>query len=426
MQREGSLLNYELSFRIKSGLLKHCQLSSELIEINGVTCLLSSVVDISSQKELEEKFFNTELRWQFAVEGSGLGLWDWNPQTNDVYFSTQWKQMLGFEDDEISNTLEEWDKRVHPEDKDQVYRDIQKHMSGETAIYENLHRVLCKSGEYKWIMDRGKVMEWTDDGKPLRMIGTHADLTERKQTEIELGILNSTKDKLFSVIAHDLRSPIATIMQLSDYVSSSGEELDISTLKSLLVSQKELSSNTLLLLENLLSWARLNQDEIVMNPGPLQLSVYVASILDTLKHQAELKRIRVCLDLPEKDFVWVDADIFTIVIRNLLINAIKFTMPGGKITVSSHTNGDVTTSIAIQDSGVGMNEEAMAQILSVDEFHSTFGTSNEKGSGLGLKLVKGFIECSDGFLDVKSQIGQGSCFTVFLPSHSPEACLSGN
>jgi len=126
-----------------------------------------------------------EMSWVFALEGNRDGVWDWNAITNEVFFSRRWKDMLGFDEDEISNHLSEWDKRVHPDDRDAVYADLNAHLNGETSYYENEHRLLCKDGSYKWIHDRGKVLSWTEDGKPLRVVGTHSDVTLRKEAELE-------------------------------------------------------------------------------------------------------------------------------------------------------------------------------------------------------------------------------------------------
>ena len=128
----------------------------------------------------------SEERWKFALEGARDGVWDWNAQTNEVFFSKQWKAMLGYQEHEIGTTLDEWEKRVHPDDVERCYADLQRHFVGETPFYENEHGILCKDGSYKWILDRGKVIEWADDGKPLRVIGTHTDITERKRMEDEL------------------------------------------------------------------------------------------------------------------------------------------------------------------------------------------------------------------------------------------------
>lgn len=139
--------------------------------------------ELYKAKELIEE---SERRWKFALEGARDGVWDWNIETSEVFFSPQWKAMLGFSEEEIANELEEWDKRVHPDDKEQVYKDINAHMNRETSVYENKHRLLCKNGTYKWILDRGKVIERDEKGNALRMIGTHTDISELMSVEMEL------------------------------------------------------------------------------------------------------------------------------------------------------------------------------------------------------------------------------------------------
>jgi len=138
------------------------------------------------RKLAEEALYVSEERWKYALEGATDGVWDWNAVTNHVFYSQRWKKMLGFEEHEIGNTLHEWDKRVHPDDRAYVYAEINKHFEGKTALYVSEHRVQCKDGSYKWILDQGKVVSWTDDGKPLRVIGTHKDITERKRAQEDL------------------------------------------------------------------------------------------------------------------------------------------------------------------------------------------------------------------------------------------------
>ncbi len=137
------------------------------------------------RKRVEDELRKSEERWQFALEGSGDGVWDWDAVTSRVYFSSQWKAMLGLADEDIGSTLDEWQKRVHPEDMANLLTDLNRHFKGETDVYQNEHRVLCKDGSYKWILDRGKVIRWTIDGKPQRIIGTHSDISARKQAEAE-------------------------------------------------------------------------------------------------------------------------------------------------------------------------------------------------------------------------------------------------
>jgi len=139
--------------------------------------------DITERREQEERLRASEARWQFALEGSGDGVWDWEISEAHVDYSSRWKSMLGYRDEEIGNGLDEWSARVHPDDLDRVMGEVQRHLRAETGSYSSEHRLRCSNGEYKWILDRGKVVVRDGDGNPVRMIGTHTDITERKRAE---------------------------------------------------------------------------------------------------------------------------------------------------------------------------------------------------------------------------------------------------
>ena len=131
----------------------------------------------AAQRESEE-------RWQLALRGNNDGIWDWNVKTNEVFFSSRWKEMLGYEEQEISHHLEEWSKRVHPDDIDRVIQLIRDHFAKKTPFYISEHRVLCKDGSYKWILDRGQAL-WDEEGNVIRMCGSHTDISEQKHAEFE-------------------------------------------------------------------------------------------------------------------------------------------------------------------------------------------------------------------------------------------------
>ena len=150
---------------------------------------IGAVADITDIKNTELALQSSEARWQFALEGSGTGVWDWNVQTDVTWYSSQWAEILGYRQQDIGNHVDEWVKRVHPDDLAAAEADVERHLRGDTPFYQSEHRLRRKSGDYLWILDRGKVIEWDEQGQPLRMIGTHADISERKRNEARIQFL---------------------------------------------------------------------------------------------------------------------------------------------------------------------------------------------------------------------------------------------
>ena len=139
--------------------------------------------DITERRKMEDRIRASEERWKLALDAVGDGVWDWNVQTGEVVFSKRFEQLYGFSDHEYGHHVEDWSARVHPDDKSRVTADLQAYMSGKTLRYTNEHRGQCKDGSWKWVLTRGAIVSRTADDKPLRMIGTHVDITSKKQTE---------------------------------------------------------------------------------------------------------------------------------------------------------------------------------------------------------------------------------------------------
>jgi len=187
--------------RLASGEIRTVEVYASPIQWNNELVLFSIVHDITARQQAEEALRVSEERWQFALEGSGDGVWEWNVQTNEVLLSRQWKEFLGYRDDEIGNDFKEWEKRVHPDDLALINESLAAHLRGETASHITEQRTLHRDGSYRWIMGRGKVMSWTADGQPLRMLGTHSDITERKKLEAEV---HEAHLKMQELATHDL------------------------------------------------------------------------------------------------------------------------------------------------------------------------------------------------------------------------------
>lgn len=153
------------------------------------TLYLKLQQESAERRRVEDALRKSEERFELAMQGSNDGLWDWNIEQNEVYFSARWKEMIGYSIGEIQNQLNEWKDRVHPEDLASVLKDAGDYLSKKTPIYQNVHRLRHKNGHYIWILDRGQAI-WNAQGEPIRMVGTHTDLTQLKKVEEELKELN--------------------------------------------------------------------------------------------------------------------------------------------------------------------------------------------------------------------------------------------
>ncbi len=186
----GENLTFETQHFHHDGHVFPLEVSASLISSGGKPFIQAFHRDITERKAAEAALRESEFRWKFAIEGSGDGLWDWNVPANTVFFSPRWKQMLGFAEDEIGNSLDEWYSRVHPDDQARTMADVQAHLAGTESLYNNEHRVRCKDGSWKWVLDRGVVVNRDAAGNPLRVIGTHSDITARKLAEEQLRTLS--------------------------------------------------------------------------------------------------------------------------------------------------------------------------------------------------------------------------------------------
>ena len=235
----------------------------------------------------------------------------------------------------------------------------------------------------------------------------------KKYTE-ELKQLNATKDKFFSIIAHDLRNPFITLLGFSDLlISDFGELTDEEKIYYITEMKKsaEISHN---LLQNLLQWSRSQTGRIEFNPQKLDLHDVISSNVELLKASAERKQIKILSEIPKLTYVSADEDMLNTIIRNLLTNSLKFTNKDGKIEINCiHQNSNFQ--IFISDTGVGMNDKVKANLFRLDVSQSTFGTENEAGTGLGLILCKEFVEKHGGTISVESEVGKGSKFCITLP-----------
>ncbi len=234
---------------------------------------------------------------------------------------------------------------------------------------------------------------------------------EARATNDTLVKLDATKNKFFSIIAHDLKSPFNVILGYSNLLSEDyylfSDEKRLKYIKEI----EDSANNTLDLLNNLLTWARSQQEDIEIKKEKINLYIFVSKVIEKHCNLAKTKAIEINVDIPIDIVLNVDNYTFKTILINLFNNASKFTKPGGEINISAKTINN-TIEISVSDSGIGMPKEIKDNIFSIEKNTSTLGTNNEKGTGLGLILCKEFIEKNDGEIKVESEVGKGTRFIL--------------
>jgi PAS domain S-box-containing protein len=259
------------------------------------------------------------------------------------------------------------------------------------------------------------------DGNIIGTFGISRDITKNKLAEEEiklknelLQIINSEKDKFFSILAHDLRGPLSAFVSATQIIAEEIQTMGIEEIKEITLSMKTSATNIYSLLENLLEWSRLRRGVMDFIPEKINLKKKIEECVAVLSESARKKGIEILISIPEVIDVLADSLMFDTVIRNLISNAIKFTPVGGKVTLTAGYIEDHIVEIKISDSGIGMTPELKDKLFLLNEKTSRKGTEGEPSTGLGLLLCKEFIEKHNGKIRVESEVGKGSTFSFTI------------
>lgn len=290
--------------------------------------------------------------------------------------------------------------------------------TGEPAFFDFWAK--RKNGEIfpkEVIINKGKYF-----GKDV-LIVTARDITEKKQQEEkmkfkneELLNLNAEKDKFFSIVAHDLRSPFNSFLGLTQIMAEDLQSLSMSQIQNIALSMSKSANNLYALLENLLAWSRLQRGMTSFDPKSFLLMPKISESIELVCEMAHRKGIETVVNMQEDLMVFADQNMLESTIRNVALNAVKFTNKGGKITICARSVSRNSIEISIRDTGIGMSRELLDKLFRIDEHISRAGTEGEASTGLGLLLSKEFIEKHGGRIWTESEEGRGSTFFFTFPS----------
>lgn len=309
---------------------------------------------------------------------------------------------------------------IFEEDKAEFARmNVESNLHKSTFAWEG--RLLINN-KVKWVQFRSvpRVMENND----IIWTGTLDDITKRKQIEEELKIknvelqkLNADKDFFMSMLAHDLKSPFNSILGLLELLIMNLNYYDIDKIRQFILLINDSSVGAYHLLEDILLWAHSQSGKLPFEPGEIDLKHCCKGVIESLKPNADFKNITIRGIETEGINIYADINMLNTILRNLITNAIKFTNRGGIINITAQQNSSDTT-IVVSDNGIGISAERIPTLFDISKVHSTKGTDDEKGTGLGILLCKEFVERHGGKIWVESELNKGSLFKFTLPQRS--------
>jgi PAS domain-containing protein len=411
------LTRWELEYRVQlpNKGLRWIKVSAKTEKLeNGDVIFFGTQTDITDFKNDQENHRISEARNQFANMASNVGVWDWNLVTNKVFYSAESLKILEIDEngESLTDDPEKWDDRVHPDDLEAYFGNIQLHFDQKIPYYETYHRVLC-NGKYKWILDRGKVISRDEDGKPLRIVGTHTDVSSQKIREQDLKetleLVNEQKNKLLNfayIVSHNLNSHTGNLRSLLNMRVS-----EIMKLEEIFPLIETVSKDLDDTLEDLFELIEVQGDQ---NKEKISLNIdeCLSKVFSVLVDDIRKKNIKIENKVPKSVFVDFIPAYLESILLNLTTNAIKYAKSNEDtiIQYSMDYNDDFKI-LSVKDNGIGINLEKYKE--HIFGLYKTFH-KNENSRGIGLYITKNQIESMGGKIEVESEVGKGTTFKIYF------------
>ena len=391
------------------------------------------VSDITERKDAEEALRQSQERLALVISGTNDGIWDWDIARGEVYYSPRWKSMLGYEDHEIPNQRSSWEQLLHPEDRARVVEGLNIYLAGHTADYQVEHRMCHKDRSYRWILARGVALR-DAEGRPVRMAGSHVDLTERKQAEELLLRAQITAAKFEAVgtlaagVAHEVKNPLQTITLGLDYLDHPGANGDGTEV---LGYMREAAARASTIIGELLGLAAPETLEMHLEDW----NVLIERSLWLVNFELVASKIEVVCHLaPDLPMVNVNHQKMQQVLVNLIINSIQAMNQGGTLTITTRmihggndpllrhpsfrefSRSEPLVLTEVLDTGPGIDPAHLARLF--DPFFTTKPVG--KGTGLGLAVVKKIVDLHAGAIDIRNAPQGGAQVGMLLRTQPPK------
>jgi len=421
---QGKTLAFESIYRMRTKDNQYLWIQDHAMitqyDSNGKPLRMSGTQkDITEQKKAADALHKSEESLRLLMASLPVAIYR-SPVNFDIdlsFITGNVLNMTGFTTDDFLCTSDFWRSRLHPEDAERVIDAFKQAQSiGELAIE---YRWKIADGSYKWIHDQSTIIS---DGSIQEFLGVFVDINNLKLAEDEirqknkqLSLINAEKDKLFSIISHDLRSPINGFLGLTTLLKDDISILETNQIQEIVSSLFSSATKVSDLVNDLLEWSQLQRGSTLFKPMKVNAKLFLDESCSLPQLQAKSKNIEIHVLVPENLELYADVHMLKLIVRNLLSNALKFTHKKGVVTVSVITLNEKFARITISDTGIGISPELQSKLFSVNEKTSRKGTEGEPSSGLGLILCKEFVMKQKGELWVESQVGKGSEFHFTIP-----------
>ena len=419
----GKVIKYQKWFDFPKNVRKYMDVAyyPYYDENNSILGVLVSSHDITELKIKEELLANNELKQKILIQNiPGMVYTNIPHGVKEVVKGAE--EICGYPDKDLRSGKIKWINIVHPNDREKLLFELESLLKKANTIICT-YRIITKKEEIRWVEDH-MTSSFYEKENYFRIDGIVLDITVRKKADLKLKELNATKDKFFSIIAHDLKSPFNTMLGFSKLLIDNFDTYSVKEQKKLLNYLSQDIQNTYKLLENLLMWSQTQRGKIEFNPETLNLYLLAHETIEVLSQTAVNKLISIKNEVPENISVKADSAMLATILRNLISNAIKFTPKNGTVEIGCRVSPIKTNDrssqqansieVYVKDNGIGIPKEKQIQLFKISENISTVGTEGETGTGLGLILCKEFVEKNGGKIRVVSEIGKGSEFIFTL------------
>ena len=389
------------------------------IQLKGKPILYTVWRDITERMQAEEKLRNERLLLRTVIDNIPATIYCKDVDGHKTLANRAELKMIGAKsEDEV---LGKTDFDLYPKEiADEFFADDQTVIKNLEPVINREELFIDGKGEQRWLLT-SKIPMLDDNGGVIGLVGIGRDITERVKITKEiqdrneqLTKLNAEKDKFFSIIAHDLKSPFTGLLGLTELMVDCSDSFTKEEFIEYSNSINQASQKLYKLLENLLEWAQVQRGTITFTPMNLDLAKIVSHSIDTIYQRAIQKQVTIINEITTSQQVFTDEKMTETVLRNLLSNAVKFTKSGGKIFVKAESIDDNTIRVSVEDTGVGIPQKDIERLFKIEEKVSSQGTEGESSTGLGLLLCKEFVEMHGGKIWVESENGKGSKFSFTI------------